>query len=181
MDRLITELLAYSRLSRGALNLSPIDLDAVVSDVLAQLRGELAAAKAAVAVRSPLGRVTGDHGALWHIVANLVVNAAKFARPDVAPEIVIRGERRGAICRLWVEDNGIGIAREHIPRLFKVFERLHGQEAYLGSGIGLATVLRAAKRLGGDAGVESEPGCGSRFWVDVPAAEPQQQQGASHA
>jgi signal transduction histidine kinase len=69
--------------------------------------------------------------------------------------------------RLWVEDNGIGIAREHQPKLFRVFERLHGREDYPGTGIGLAIVRRALERMGGSAGVESAPGEGSRFWIEL--------------
>jgi signal transduction histidine kinase len=73
--------------------------------------------------------------------------------------------------RLWVEDDGIGIAPEHLDRIFQVFERLHGQEHYPGTGIGLAIVRKGAERLGGGAGAESDgPGRGSRFWVELPGA-----------
>jgi signal transduction histidine kinase len=72
--------------------------------------------------------------------------------------------------RLWVEDNGIGIASEHRERIFRVFERLHRAEEYPGTGIGLAIVERAIVRMGGTVGVESEPGQGSRFWVELPGA-----------
>jgi signal transduction histidine kinase len=67
-----------------------------------------------------------------------------------------------------VEDNGIGIAKEHQERIFGVFERLHRPEAYPGTGIGLAIVRKAMERMGGRAGVESEPGRGSRFYLELP-------------
>jgi signal transduction histidine kinase len=70
-----------------------------------------------------------------------------------------------------VEDNGIGIAPEHRERIFRAFERLHGMQQYPGTGIGLAIVQKGALRLGGQAGVESEPGAGSRFWVELREAE----------
>jgi signal transduction histidine kinase len=70
--------------------------------------------------------------------------------------------------RLWVEDNGIGIAPEHRQRIFKVFERLHGEESYPGTGIGLAIVKKGVERMGGRVGVESDPGHGSRFWIELP-------------
>jgi signal transduction histidine kinase len=70
-----------------------------------------------------------------------------------------------------VEDNGIGIALEHRERIFRAFERLHGAQQYPGTGIGLAIVQKGATRLGGQAGVESEPGTGSRFWVELAEAE----------
>jgi signal transduction histidine kinase len=73
--------------------------------------------------------------------------------------------------RLWVEDNGIGIAPEHRERIFRAFERLHGAQQYPGTGIGLAIVQKGATRLGGAAGVDSDPGVGSRFWVELGEAE----------
>ena len=71
---------------------------------------------------------------------------------------------------MWVEDNGIGVAPEHQRRIFNVFERLHGSEAYPGTGIGLAIVRKGAERMGGRYGVESDVGRGSRFWVELPEA-----------
>ena len=72
--------------------------------------------------------------------------------------------------RLWVEDNGIGIAPEHQQRIFRIFERLHGIETYPGTGVGLAIVAKGMERMGGRFGVESEEGKGSRFWVELPGA-----------
>jgi PAS domain S-box-containing protein len=76
------------------------------------------------------------------------------------------------IIRLWVEDNGIGIAPEHQKRIFRVFERLHGIESYPGTGIGLAIVKKGADRMGGQVGVESQLGQGSRFWIQLRKHEP---------
>ena len=88
------------------------------------------------------------------------------------PHIRIHAEKRdGSLIRLWVEDNGIGVAGEHRDRIFRVFERLHGRETYPGSGIGLAIVRKSLERMGGSAGVESELGRGSRFWIELPRAE----------
>jgi signal transduction histidine kinase len=74
--------------------------------------------------------------------------------------------------RLWVEDNGIGIPPQHHEKIFGLFQRLHDNQAYPGTGIGLALVRKGAERLGGRAGVESQPGQGSRFWVELPAVIP---------
>ena len=71
--------------------------------------------------------------------------------------------------RIWVEDNGIGIAKEHQNRIFNVFERLHGQETYPGTGVGLAIVKAGVERMGGTSGVESVLGDGSRFWIELSA------------
>jgi signal transduction histidine kinase len=79
----------------------------------------------------------------------------------------VRSEPRKGRVRLWVEDNGIGIEAAYLERIFRVFERLNRQEEYPGTGIGLAIVRRAVERMGGRSGVESTPGQGSRFWIDL--------------
>ena len=73
--------------------------------------------------------------------------------------------------RLWVEDNGIGIAPKNHERIFKIFERIHSAKEYDGTGIGLAIVHKAVERMGGQLGLESEVGQGSKFWIQLPAAE----------
>jgi signal transduction histidine kinase len=85
--------------------------------------------------------------------------------------VTVRAEDRDGRVRLWVEDNGIGIAPEHHERVFRVFERLHAAEEYPGTGIGLAIVRKGAERMGGRAGLESTPGQGSRFWIELSLAE----------
>jgi signal transduction histidine kinase len=130
---------------------------------------------------------------LFQVVANLLSNAIKFVAPDVQPQVriwveereegkvgdgeIASGETSSAIAdtphkwvRLSVEDNGIGIAPEHQERIFRVFERLHGTETYAGTGIGLAIVRKGMERLGGRAGLESQPNQGSRFWIELPKA-----------
>ena len=117
---------------------------------------------------------SGSHSVLAHrtvlmqVMANLLLNAIKFVDAGVPPRVLIRSEERGASVRVWVEDNGIGIDREHQERIFRVFERLHSMEKYPGTGIGLAIVRKAVERMNGHVGVESEPGQGSRFWVELP-------------
>jgi signal transduction histidine kinase len=171
MDTLIQDLLAYARLSREALSPQPVDLDEVVGDVLSQVQGELSERGAVVRVERPLGRVLAHRPTVGQVITNLVGNALKFVDRQKVPEVRIHSERRGPCVRLWVEDRGIGVAPEHRERIFRVFERLHGQEAYPGTGIGLAIVRKGAERMGGSAGVESEPGQGSQFWIELRRAE----------
>jgi PAS domain S-box-containing protein len=172
MSELIDDLLAYARLSRVELHLSRIPLASVVADARGQIGAELEGRGAVVMVQEPLPVVVGHRRTLVQVVANLLSNAAKFVDGTAPPSIVVRAEPRGTGVRLWVEDNGIGIAPEHQERIFQVFERLHGSESYPGTGIGLAIVRKGAERMGGHAGLESSPGSGSRFWVDLPAAAP---------
>lgn len=168
MQRLIDEVLEYSRASRRDIELEPVPLEAVVETVLERLTVAAAEAPPPVAVAHPLPSVLGYGPILDQIIGNLVSNALKFTRPGVAPQVVIRSERRKGWVRLWVEDNGIGIRPEDRERIFRVFERANG--GHPGTGIGLATVRRGVERLGGQVGVESEPGVGSRFWIELRSA-----------
>lgn len=168
MDVLIQDLLSYSRLSREQLSIGSVDLDPIAVEVSRGVEDAVNRRGGRIDIVAPLGRVAGNGRILHQMVFNLVGNAVKFVPPDVAPAVRMFSESRNGRLRLWVEDNGIGIAPEHQQRIFGVFERLHGGEAYPGTGIGLAIVRRGAERMGGDAGVESSPGRGSRFWIEVP-------------
>jgi PAS domain S-box-containing protein len=170
MDALIMDILAYSRLSRDEVPLEPVRLDSIVTLVLDRMAKEIRDRQATVTVRSPLGSIVGHAGMLQQVVTNLVSNAVKFSRPGVAPQVVLRAEPRGGVIRLWIEDNGIGIAPEYQDRVFGLFQRLNPVEAFPGTGVGLAIVRRAMERMGGSSGVESTAGQGSRFWVEMPRA-----------
>lgn len=168
MDALITDVLEYSRASRAELTIEPIDLATVVREVLDALPAPLTA-RARIQVQPGLGVVKASHAALQQCLSNLIGNALKFVRPDVQPELVIRAEPVGKAIRLWVEDNGIGIARENIDRIWGMLERLDSR--FEGTGVGLSIVRRAVERMNGRVGVESTLGEGSRFWIELPAAD----------
>jgi signal transduction histidine kinase len=177
MDILIQDLLGYSRLSRIEMKLRPVVLEGVVQEALSLLTSEIQEKSAQVAVERPLPRVVGHQATLVRMVENLLSNAVKFVAPDVQPQVRVWAEtipttrppdHPTTLVRLWVEDNGIGIASEHHERIFRIFERLHGVETYPGTGVGLAIVRKGMERMGGRVGVESEPGLGSRFWVELP-------------
>ena len=173
MDRLIDDLLAYSQLTRSELDLAPLDLGRVLKGSLQQLDAEVRSRNARVHIGDSLPAVVGHGPTLTQVLANLLANGIKFVPPDRTPEVRVRAEQRdaGGRVRLWVEDNGIGIAPEHHERIFRVFERLHRSADYPGTGIGLAIVRKAMERMGGSVGVESEPGRGSRFWIELPRWE----------
>jgi signal transduction histidine kinase len=166
LDRMIQDVLHYSRISQTEIALAPIAIERVVQAVIAQYP-MLRSAATQVDVQPPLGEVLGHEMLLSQCIANLLLNAVKFVAPGVNPRVRMHAERRGSIVRLWIEDNGIGIEAQHMGRLFGMFERIHPAGAFEGNGIGLAIVKRAVHRLGGDVGVESVPGRGSRFWLDL--------------
>jgi signal transduction histidine kinase len=171
MENLIQDILTYSRLARGEVNLRPVALEQIVHQVLAHSEQMVSEARAEIEVERPLPSVKAHPPTLVQAVENLISNAIKFVPPGNRPYIRIRAERQANRVRLWFEDNGIGIDPAHQERVFQPFQRLHGVEAYPGTGIGLAIVRRSLERMGGECGVISKPGEGSRFWIELPAAE----------
>ncbi len=170
-ERLISDLLAYSRLSFEKWELSAVELEAVVQDALAQLSADIEQASAHVEVERPLPAVRGNYTALVQAVTNLVSNAIKFVPDERKPEVRIRAQRTDGTVRLRVEDNGVGIPPGQEERVFRVFERLADSGDRPGTGIGLAIVRRAVERMEGHCGVERLPDGGSAFWIELPAAE----------
>src|SRR5207249_4872456 len=116
MDGLIGSLLSYAKISRAEVTIERLDLGSLVRDSLDSLRTELEHQRADVRVVEPLGRVMGHRMSLVQAITNLVSNANKFVRSGMSPAVVIRTELRHGRRRLWVEDNGIGIAAEDLER-----------------------------------------------------------------
>lgn len=172
MDALINDLLAYSRLTLENIQRETVPLDAVLKRIKSDLADDLKERRGRLDIEGTLPAVIGNAVMLTQAITNLISNALKFSEPGVDPRVRVKAEMRNGYVRLWVEDNGIGIARKHQERIFGVFQRLHKSEQYPGTGIGLAIVRRSMERLKGRAGVESEPGRGSRFWIELQKAEP---------
>lgn len=170
LDKMIRDVLAYGRVARDALHIEPISLDLIVQDTIYHYPA-LQAPQADIRVES-LGKVLGHEPSVVQIVSNLLNNAVKFVAPGVHPAVRVWTESVHGKVRLWIEDNGIGIDPEYHHRLFAMFERIHRDMAYEGTGVGLAIVRKAAERMGGAVGVESELGKGSRFWVEFPEVRP---------
>ena len=169
MDALLLDLLAFSRVAQEQIKLTPVHLETVVQSVLSRLEKEIQEKNGCLKGTGPWPSVLGHEPALGQVIFNLVSNALKFVRPDVPPCIRVYAEEQGRFVRVWVEDNGIGIAPDHQAQIFGLFTRLHGSN-FPGTGIGLAIVEKSVERMGGNAGVESTPGEGSRFWFNVPKA-----------
>ena len=169
MDRLIHDVLTYSRLARQDMKLQPVNLDHLVRDILQQYP-EFDPARANITIREPLPVVIGHEPSLSQAISNLLNNAVKFMPAGKRPEILIRGEVHNGQAQLWIEDNGIGIKPEYQRRLFGMFERVHRGTQYEGTGIGLAIVRKAVERMGGKAGVHSDGIHGSKFWIELSRA-----------
>lgn len=170
MEKLTYDVLTYSRLARSEIVLVPIDLAAVLRDLIGQY-AELQPASADLIVDEPLHRVLAHEVSLGQCLGNLLTNAAKFVAPGVRPRIRVFTTLDAGQVRIWVVDNGIGIRPEFQKNLFQIFERIPTAVLYEGTGIGLAIVRKAAEKMGGRCGVESDGVSGCRFWVELGAAD----------
>ena len=166
LDRLIQDLLSYTRISRLDAPLEPCDLNKIVHEIV-EHDTSLNPPEAHVEVEKMLPKVLGRESSLNQIITNLLCNAVKFVEKGKMPEIKIRAEDRGPLVRLWIEDNGIGIAPEDQERIFNMFIQVNEASQFGGTGVGLAIVKKAAQTMHGSVGVESKPGEGSRFWVEL--------------
>ena len=169
MDALLGDLLAFSRISHEHVELVPVDLNAVVGSVLSRLQDEIRQKDARVESAGPWPAVLAHEPTLAQVLFNLVSNALKFSRPGIPPWVRLRAEARADFIRVWVEDNGIGIAPDHQAQIFRPFIRLDS-EKYAGTGIGLSIVQKGVERMGRQVGVDSVPGQGSKFWIELTKA-----------
>jgi signal transduction histidine kinase len=157
MQRLINDLLAFSRIGRITAGFTEVDLNRVLAEVRSQLEAR-AGADAEISW-SELPTVEGEEPLLTTLFVNLIGNSLKFRRPDVPARIRITGERVGEEWRINVRDNGIGIEAEFADKVFVIFQRLHARDAYEGTGIGLAIVKKIVEYHGG------------RIWLDLEVDE----------
>jgi PAS domain S-box-containing protein len=197
LDLLIQDVLNYSRIVRAELNLEPVDAQKLLQDIIATYP-DLQASKAEILIATPVPMVMANAAALTQVFSNLLSNAVKFIKPGAKPKIKIWAEDIEAVSveaqlesaggslvaenesastadgtskvKIWIQDNGIGMEKGMEKRIFEIFQRLNPQNAYEGTGIGLAIVRKAVERMGGRIGVETELDKGSRFWVELTKA-----------
>jgi signal transduction histidine kinase len=169
LDRMILDVLTFTRLARAEFRLEPVPLDRLVRQIVEQYPG-MQSPQADMRI-DPLADVLGHEASLTQAISNLLNNAMKFVPLGVTPRIRVWTERRDQNIRLWVEDNGIGVNPQSQHRLFNMFERVHPHLKCEGTGVGLAIVRKAVERMGGTAGMESDGVNGSRFWIEVKAAD----------
>jgi len=165
LDRLIQDVLSYSKIVHTRLPMESVDLDRLVRDIVETLpNGQ--PIKPEIRIEGALPRVMGNEALVGQCVSNLLSNAVKFVSAGTTPCIEVSAEavEKGSI-RVCFKDNGIGIAPQNHNRIFRMFERIHPTSDYEGTGIGLTIVRKAAERMGAQVGFDSQSGKGSNFWI----------------
>ena len=171
MDSLISSLLKVSRLGRVEMVPERVDMNAIFKDVLTSLRFRFDKAGAVVKMED-LPVCWADHGAAVKIFTNLMDNAIKYSDPSRRPEILVRGEVKAGRAVYTVSDNGVGISKANLPKIWQIHYAAVGSDGKKGGeGIGLPIVKRLADMNGGSITAESIEGQGSSFYVEFPAGE----------
>lgn len=167
MGMLIDDLLAFSRFSRQVLTMIPIDMNAVIQDAI--FDSGLAPNPHARIDVAPLPDAHGDPVLLKQVWVNLISNAVKYSAPRGAEAAIsIDGERHDGRVRYRIRDNGVGFDPRYADKLFGVFQRLHSQDEFEGTGVGLAIVQRIVARHRGHIVAHAEPGLGAEFTIELP-------------
>jgi signal transduction histidine kinase len=171
MQRIIDDLLTYSRVDRSGLRATDVDLEGVLEEVLRVLEPDLAERGASV-THDSLPTVRGDRGQLVQLLQNLIANGVKFCRPGTAPAVHVSARPVGERWQVSVTDNGIGIEPAHAERVFEMFHRLHSADEYPGTGIGLAICKKIVERHDGEIRIAPAPDGGSVVTFDLPMTVP---------
>ena len=167
MDRLLIDLLEYGRVSYAEISLITLDTEQLVRNLVERIRQTPLGRSAVIEIQSPLAPIRADARLLEEAIENLIINGLKFSGPAAQACVRIRAEDHGEKARLCVEDNGLGIPKEYHQLIFGVFQRLYENEP-ISTGIGLAIVRTAIERMHGNVGLDSAPGKGSSFWIELP-------------
>ncbi|HEY2384651.1 MAG TPA: HAMP domain-containing sensor histidine kinase [Terriglobia bacterium] len=167
MRELIDSLLNFSRLGRGEVRYEPIDLKVYIETCLRNLQAEINNRHAHIKVKGRARTVQADPTLLKIALTNLLSNAIKFVPEGVEPEITVSACVKHDLCRIEINDNGVGISQADQQRIFMPFVRIYSEQEFPGIGLGLPSVRKAVELMGGRVGVESRPGQGSRFWIEL--------------
>ncbi|MBI4384497.1 MAG: PAS domain S-box protein [Nitrospinae bacterium] len=168
MQSLIYDLLEYTRVTADFRNLEKVSVEDVVAEILMEMREDIETSGARIEIK-PLPAVEATHLQIHHLFQNLISNALKFRKTGAPPSVAINGKAlEDGFHEYVVEDNGIGFDQKYAERIFKPFQKLHGRNAYPGSGMGLAICQKIASNLGGTILVKSSPDAGSKFIVRLP-------------
>lgn len=168
MDRLIQDVLSYSQIVRSEFPLTTVDVEKLLGEII-ESYPTFQNLDSKIELEGPIPKVLGNEAFLTQCLANLIGNAIKFVAPGVKPHVRIRAEMSDRHVRIYVQDNGIGIPPGNHEKIFAILQRL--SKIYEGTGIGLAIAKKAAERMGGQVGFESEPDRGSIFWIELKRAD----------
>ena len=168
MSHLIEDLLSYSHLEGSQMKPDRLELYPIVAAVVEQKKHETAGRNIEFVVDVNGISVVANANGLTQALRNYIDNAIKFTRDTANARIEIGSAETLKNCRLWVRDNGVGFDMKYRERIFDIFQRLHCEEEFAGTGVGLAIVRKAMQRIGGRAWAESEPGKGSTFYLEIP-------------
>ncbi|MDB6017441.1 MAG: multi-sensor hybrid histidine kinase [Pedosphaera sp.] len=169
LDHLVADALNYDNVVRQDFPLTPVEVGSLLRGMI-ETYPNLQEPEAHITIEFSELVVHGNPSSLTQCFGNLLGNAVKFVAPGVKPRVDVRAEAIGETVRIWVEDNGIGIPNDAQQRIFGLFQRVCHEGEYPGTGLGLAIVRKAVERMGGRLGLESEPGKGSRFWIELQMA-----------
>lgn len=167
MDHLITDLLNLSRIARKEFQKIEVDMDNLVNLVMAELRIANPTFQGNLTIKK-LPTVMGDPGLLKQVITNLISNAIKFSSGKEHPKIEIGSNEKPGEYNFYVKDNGVGFDMKYYDKLFEVFQRLHSQMEFEGSGVGLAIVNRIIVRHGGKTWAEGKVNEGATFYFSLP-------------
>ena len=169
MQRMVDGLLALSQVTTQGRPFGPVDLSQVAGEVLSDLEMQIRRTRGEVELRD-LPVVESDLLQMRQLLQNLIGNALKYHKPEVAPLVTVSGKTLSATkVQILVEDNGIGFDESSVERIFQPFQRLVGRNEYEGSGMGLAICRKIVERHGGEITAKSKPGYGSTFIVTLPS------------
>ncbi len=167
MEDTLKHLLEYSTLAREEVVLQSLNLNEVVRDLVIEHRGLIQQMHAEITVGHDFPAVRGSRTILTQVLSNLLTNALKYTKSGVAPKVEIGAGIADDDVIIHVRDHGIGIEAKYHERIFQIFERLHGYSRYPGSGVGLAIARRAVERMNGRIWLDSVPGEGSCFYIEL--------------
>ncbi|HNB55309.1 MAG TPA: ATP-binding protein, partial [Anaerolineales bacterium] len=167
MSQLINDLLTFSRLGRQPIHKQRVNPSTVITDVLDDLHLELVSRKVQILIASSLPECEADPALLRLVYANLLSNALKYSRPRTVARIEVGWMEQGEEVVYFVKDNGVGFDMKYADKLFGVFQRLHRQEDFEGTGVGLANVQRIIHRHGGRIWGEAEVDQGATFYFTL--------------
>ena len=168
MGHLIDDLLTYARLGRTGVRREPVSLASLLGELARNMQSHLDKNHGTLNIREDLPVVIGDYTLLSQVFTNLLENAFTYCKPDVPPQVSVMYHSEDNYVVVKVSDNGIGIPLEYQKKIFNMFQRLHSEDEYPGTGIGLATVRKSVELLRGSVWVESKLGEGSTFFVRLP-------------